>query len=252
LTITVSVPSAIITSPSTSFCAGGSVALSANAGTSYVWRNGSTAVGTSSTYIAKTGGSYTVIVTNASGCKDTSAVKTMTVNPVPMVSITSPANNATLTTDIFPINVAVSGTNISNVSFYNGTNLLGTDASSPFSLTTPSLPNGTYTLSAIAKNTFNCTDTAKVTVKVNKVVTGTDEEELIKNIQCFPNPFQDNLNLIANGRFDYTITDMLGNEIEKGIGLGQVSVGHSLPNGLYVIKIQAQNFERSIKVNKVR
>jgi len=252
LTIVVSVPTATISSPTNSFCTGGNVVLTANTGISYVWRNGTTAVGTAASYTAKTAGSYNVIVANANGCKDTSLARTITANLVPVVSITSPANNATLTSDVFPINATVTGTNISNVTFYNGSTLFGTDATSPYSFTTPSLANGTYTFSAIAKNTFNCTDTAKVTVKVNKVVTAINENEISTNIQCFPNPFQDNLNLKVNGLFNYTIFDMLGNEIEKGIGTEDISVGHTLPNGLYVIKIKTEKLERSFKVSKVR
>ena len=63
-----------ITAPATPFCAGGSVVLTASAGTFYKWFNGTTQVGTAATYMANSAGPYTVEVTNALGCKATSAV----------------------------------------------------------------------------------------------------------------------------------------------------------------------------------
>jgi len=253
LTIVVSIPTATISSPASSLCPGGNVVLTASIGTGYVWRNASIVVGTTATYTAKTAGNYTVVVSNANGCKDTSIVKTITVNPVPVVSITSPANNAVLTTNIFPINATVTGTNISNVSFYNGTSLIGADATSPFSFTTPSLINGTYTFSAIAKNTSNCTDTAKVTVKVNKVVTYLETaDDLSSNIHSYPNPFQECIKIEASGSFSYIFYNTAGFEVEKGVGNGDMVVGESLPEGLYILKVKSDAAEKTVKVNKMR
>ena len=62
------------------FCTGGSVTLTASTGSSYVWRNGTTQVGTAATYTAANPGSYTVQVTNANGCKATSAPAVVSVN----------------------------------------------------------------------------------------------------------------------------------------------------------------------------
>jgi lysophospholipase L1-like esterase len=86
-TITVNaLPAATINTPATSFCTGGSVILTASAGSSYKWFNGTTQVGTAATYIATTAGAYTVQVTNANGCSATSAAKTITMNPLPVIT----------------------------------------------------------------------------------------------------------------------------------------------------------------------
>ena len=77
-------------------------------------------------------------------------------------------------------------------------------------------------------------------------------KDISTDLECFPNPFRENLNLKAKGKFEYFITDMLGNKIENGSALGEVSVGHSLPDGLYIIKIQTADLERKIKVSKIR
>lgn len=90
VTLTINaVPAASITAggPLT-FCQGGSVILTANTGTSYIWRNGATQVATTQAYTATTSGSYTVEITTGT-CITTSAATTVTVNPTPVATITA-------------------------------------------------------------------------------------------------------------------------------------------------------------------
>ncbi len=61
----------------TTFCTGGSVVLTASAGTSWLWSNGAT----TQAITVNTGGSYSVTVTSAAGCSATSAPTVVTVNP---------------------------------------------------------------------------------------------------------------------------------------------------------------------------
>ena len=58
----------------TTFCAGGSVTLTANAGVSYLWSTGET----TQSIVATTSGSYTVTVTYAGACSDTSPATSVT------------------------------------------------------------------------------------------------------------------------------------------------------------------------------
>jgi PKD repeat protein len=70
----------ITTGGSTTFCSGGSVTLTSTAGTSYLWSTGAT----SQTITATTAGTYSVQVTNGSGCQSAaSAATTVIVNPTP-------------------------------------------------------------------------------------------------------------------------------------------------------------------------
>src|SRR4029079_14453840 len=79
-------PLATITpSGATAFCAGGSVTLTASAGSSYLWSPGNE---TTASILVTAGGSYTVTVTGANGCSVTSAATDVTVNPVPLATIT--------------------------------------------------------------------------------------------------------------------------------------------------------------------
>ncbi len=87
--VTVSVyalPTATIAvSGSTTFCQGGSVVLTASAGSSYLWSNGST----SQSITATTSGNYVVTVTNSNGCSKTSVATTVTVDPIPSATISA-------------------------------------------------------------------------------------------------------------------------------------------------------------------
>ena len=76
----------------TTFCGGGSVALTASTGTSYLWSNGE--VTKSITTLA--GGSYTVKVTNAIGCfSAASDIKVVTVKPTPLKPIITEGGSTT-------------------------------------------------------------------------------------------------------------------------------------------------------------
>ncbi len=78
-------PNAIISaSGATTFCDGGSVNLTASAGTSYLWSNGAT----TQTITVSTAGNYSVTVTNASNCAATSSATAVTVNTLPVSTVT--------------------------------------------------------------------------------------------------------------------------------------------------------------------
>ena len=79
ITIANNAPSITASGPTT-FCAGGNVTLTASSGNSYSWSPGGQ---TTQSIVATTAGSYTVHVTNISGCSGTSAATTITINPVP-------------------------------------------------------------------------------------------------------------------------------------------------------------------------
>jgi len=80
-TCTITTPT-ISASGSKTFCSGGSVTLTSSTGTTYLWSNGAT----TSNIIANTSGSYTVKITNASGCLSAaSAASVVTVNALPII-----------------------------------------------------------------------------------------------------------------------------------------------------------------------
>ncbi|MFN0187796.1 MAG: fibronectin type III domain-containing protein [Bacteroidia bacterium] len=76
------------TSGPTNFCQGGSVTLTAAAGTSYSWSNGQT----TQAITVSLSGTYTVNVNNGTGCASVSAPIQVTVNTAPSANITTSSN----------------------------------------------------------------------------------------------------------------------------------------------------------------
>jgi len=72
----------ISTSGSTTICQGSSVTLTSSTATSYLWSNSAT----TKSIIVSSSGNYSVTIKDANGCAATSAVKSVTVNPLPTVN----------------------------------------------------------------------------------------------------------------------------------------------------------------------
>jgi hypothetical protein len=78
-------PVATITpSGPTTFCSGNNITLQASTGSSYLWSTGST----SSSITVNQSGNYSVTITNANNCSSSSNVTAITVNPLPVATIT--------------------------------------------------------------------------------------------------------------------------------------------------------------------
>jgi hypothetical protein len=159
----------------TTFAQGGSVVLNANTGTgfTYRWFNGSTLVGTGSSYTATTGGNYTVEVSTNFSCTATSSIITVIVNGnlSPFVVITAPSSNASFTA---PASVTITATasdqdgTVSKVDFYSGNTLLGTDPTAFHANTMNNLSVGTYTITAVATDNLGAVSvSAPLTFTVN-------------------------------------------------------------------------------------
>jgi regulation of enolase protein 1 (concanavalin A-like superfamily) len=99
----------------------------------------------------------TAVARDNDGATKTSTAVTVTVrsasNQPPSVSISSPASGASFTA---PANIAIqaatsdSDGRVTRVEFYRGTTLIGSDSTSPYSVTWTGAPVGTYTLTAKA------------------------------------------------------------------------------------------------------
>jgi len=96
------------------------------------------------------------------------------VNQAPTVSITSPANNATFTAPAalsVSSNAADSDGSITQVDFYNGTTLLGTDNTAPYSYTWSNVSAGSFSITARATDNGGAVATSSaVNVTVTTVV----------------------------------------------------------------------------------
>ncbi len=184
-------PTVSITAPANNatYTAPASVTISANATdsdgsiTKVDFYNGTTLLGTDNTspysfsWTNVAAGTYTVTAraTDNNNAVTTSAAVTVKVNaPVnqaPTVTITAPTNNATYTapaTITISANAADADGTVSKVEFYNGTALLGTDNTSPYSYSWTNVSAGTYIITAKATDNNNAvTTSASITIKVN-------------------------------------------------------------------------------------
>jgi parallel beta-helix repeat protein len=139
----------ITASGPTTFCQGGSVVLTANAASSYLWSTGAT----TQSIVVSTAGSYSVTVTNAGGCSATSSPVTVTVNPAPVATISGPASMCQAGGSV---TLTVGGSNISSILWSNGA-------------TTPSItvsPTSTTTYSVMVTSSAGCSTSLSHTVSV--------------------------------------------------------------------------------------
>jgi hypothetical protein len=131
------------------------------------------------TWMNVAGGTYslTAKATDDRGAVTTSAAVTVKVNKVPTVSITAPANNATV---VLPATVTINASasdadgTISKVEFFRDGVLLGADTTSPYSYGWANPPAGTYVITAKATDNLGAVTTSAsvtITVKVNQAPT---------------------------------------------------------------------------------
>jgi Bacterial Ig domain len=185
-------PTVSITAPANNavFVAPASITINANAAASsgtvskVDFYNGATKIGTDTTspysfaWTNVAVGTYTVTTkaTDSAGAVTTSAAITIKVNAnvAPTISITAPANNATLAA---PANITINANatdsdgTINKVEFFNGTTLLGTDTTAPYSFSWTNVVAGTYSITAKAtdeKGAVTTSSVVKVTVGANK------------------------------------------------------------------------------------
>jgi hypothetical protein len=190
VTVATNVPPTVsITAPANnaSFTAPATITITANASdangtvSSVAFYNGSTLLGTdtsspfSFSWTNVAAGSYTLTAraTDNQGAVTISSAVNITVNnnTPPTASITSPANNATfIAPATITINASAADANgtVTSVAFYNGSTLLGTDTSSPYSFTWSNVAAGSYSLTVRATDdNGDVTTSSAVNVTVN-------------------------------------------------------------------------------------
>ena len=190
-------PTAQLTSPANgaSFTAPASIAITATASdsdgnvTQVAFYAGASLLGTDTTapyaftWNNVPAGSYalTVRATDNDGAITTSAAINITVtsttNTPPTAQLTSPANGASFTA---PASIAMTATasdsdgNVTQVAFYAGTTLLGTDTTAPYAFTWNDVPAGSYALTARSTDDDGATTTSSaVNVTVTPASAGT-------------------------------------------------------------------------------
>ncbi|OWY24852.1 hypothetical protein C7N43_15525, partial [Sphingobacteriales bacterium UPWRP_1] len=161
-TVTVNAAPVVSISGTTVICAGNTITLSATGGTTYIWSgpNGFSSGGSSVAVVSATvaaSGTYTVTVTNASGCTAT-ASQAVTVNAVPVA--TAGSNSPVCSGNA--INLTASGG--SSYSWI-GPSLFSSTVQNPVRLNATTSMSGTY--SVTVTNISGCSAWAVTSVTVN-------------------------------------------------------------------------------------
>ena len=249
-TITINaLPTASITAGGPlNFCTGGSVLLSANAGTGliYQWKKGSNVLAgaTSSTYSATSTGNYKVIVTNQSGCTRTSNV--LSVTGPPGVGITAIGELDLCPGDSVTFQVPFATGNLYQWK-KNNVNISGATLNSYVTYT-----EGNYKVNVT--NSFGCSKlSGKKTVTTNCRMVA-DAFNNSDEIKIYPNPASEYFNIVLNKNsfYEITIYDMSGKKMENSsvTNTGNFIIGENLEPGFYLCEIISENRRELFKIIK--
>ena len=109
----------------------------------------------SQTHTWTTSGTLTITATGHGDCSGQASTGiTVNTNPPPSVSLTAPAAGTVYTTgaSVTLTATASDAHGVAAVEFYAGATLLGTDTTAPYSVTWASIPSGTHSLTARARD----------------------------------------------------------------------------------------------------
>lgn len=161
----------------TSVCQGSSVTITASGGSSYTWSSGQNTASITVTPGSQT--TYTVTASNATGCTGT-AQHTISVNPLPVVSITGP-------TSVCP---GISA----NLTASGGSSYVWSTTDATASITVTPIAQTTYTVTATDGN--GCTNSASHSINPapNPTITITGQDTICEGGQA---------TLSANGANSY-------------------------------------------------
>ncbi len=210
----------ITPSGSTTICDGETVTLSSSQGTGNVWSTGETTQNIDVT----TAGTIDVVYTDANGCSATSSPITITVNPLPTVSLAA----LNQVCDYTPSFTLSGGTPAGGT--YSGTGVTGGD----FDPATAGL--GTHTITYEYTDGNGCTNTATQDIVVDECLS---VDVLTQpGLLIYPNPTENIIFVELPGEFDYTVQDARGRLITSGNANDKTSISlQSVETGVYFINV---------------
>lgn len=222
-------PAPIITVNNGTICAGQSFTMAPSGASTYTYSNGTDVV------TPTADASYTVTGTDINGCENMT-VSSVTVNTLP--SLTATTNNTLLCTGA-TATLSVSGATTFTWSTNENTSSV---AVSPTVQTT-------YTVNGTDAN--GCVSTTTVTQDVS-LCTGIVSLSNVESIKVYPNPNNGLFVLELVSASKVTVTNALGQVIiSETFEAGKHSVDlHNETNGIYFIKLIANNQQQIIKVIK--
>ena len=246
-------PAATITpTGSTTILSGGSVLLNANTGTgfTYRWFNGTTEVGNGASYTATAAGDYTVEVTTAAGCKATSSVVTVTIgqNQPSVITIISPTDQSSITgAVIINVNVTDPDGSITKVEFLDGTKVIGTSTSAPYTYTWNDPTPGSHTITVrVTDSQGGVTTSAPVSITTSEVTTAVRGGKTISG-KVYPVPAKEEVLVETDTDLtgsSFKVVNVLGEEVLLPVYItgneARIDVS-TLSDGTYVLIINQES-----------
>ena len=247
---------ATFTTPSTSFCTGGSTLLTASTGSAYKWSNATGLISgaTNATYNAIAAGSYTVEVTNNNTCSATSKPLTITQTTSITWYLDSDGDgkgdqSAAVSSCTKPTGyVSTAGDACPNDPGKIAAGNCGCGNSETSCLDCAGIPNGTAFLD-------NCSVCVGGTTGNTACVSTSTKNGTNTNISVSPQPFQsvttielENLGLIKS----ITIVNAAGGLVEQkqNINATEIILGESLASGMYSVIIYTETEVYTTKIIK--
>jgi len=209
--------------------------ISASGSTTICDNSWSTTETTQAITVSSTG-SYSVTYTDGNGCSSTSASETVTVNPLPTVSLAALSNTCE---NYAPF--ALSGGSPAGGT-YSGTGVSGGQFD-------PSVGAGTYTITYSYTDGNSCSNTATsdITVDACLAVEAIDGTEL----EVYPNPFGSVLNVKFDGEYNFELFDASGRLITTGKAMNESIINVSnLEAGYYTLRVVSGENVFSVRLTK--
>lgn len=240
-----SLPTASISADANSFCEGSSLLLTASDAPILKWFNNGKEVGNTKTILAQVAGSYTVEVTNASGCKNLSAPVLISEEKARIwykdadgdgqgdlndskSSCTQPIGFISVAGDLCPndVNKVAPGD-------------CGCGNQEGSCLDCAGVPNGSAVVDAC--NVCAGGTTGKIPTTDSQLcgITSVDDTQNYSSLLVSPNPFDDFFTLsIPKQSTKVSIYDVHGKMVEELTLIDSVNLGTNLKSGIYLIRCQ--------------
>ncbi|HEX5151066.1 MAG TPA: T9SS type A sorting domain-containing protein [Parafilimonas sp.] len=227
----------------TTFCKGGSVLLNSNVSggiTSFQWlKKGNNISGaTSSSYTATAKGSYSLKVINSCGNNATSNTIKVTVNPLPIATIT-PSGTVDICDGQSVMLQASAAASQTYQWIRNGNNIAGATVSSY-----NTKKAGNYKV-LITKTTTGCSKSSAATKVVVTTCIVSDIKSPGSQIKIYPNPSSGNFNIAipsSGSKYSLSVFDAKGNLIGNSRVISKdFSFGNELKPGVYLVQVRNGN-----------
>jgi hypothetical protein len=167
------------------------------------------------------------------------------INKAPLISITAPSNNTNVllnSTVTLTANVSDNEGYITRVGFYNGTQLLKTFTSAPYTFTISNLPLGNLTIVAKATDDDGLIKSDSIKLGVKTDLSALNENN-IDQFKILPNPSHGNFNLqLTEDVKRVRVFDLKGKMmLEKTVIDKNVNLENNWQSGVYILDIECQN-----------